>query len=151
MTKTTVLFLCPDNTLLGPLAEAYLNFRGRGLARAFSAGTQPAFHLNRHVERLLSANGVESNGLQPKSVDVFLMPHAIVPDRVVYLAGMDPVTLPPLWKSTTSSHWWNIAEDSAETETFSACAECFQKIRTAIDVLIEPSNVLGKSSVWNVA
>ncbi len=151
VTKTTVLFLCPDNAFLGPLAEAYLNFRARGLMRAFSAGTNPAVCLNRHVNRLLSACGVDASGLAPKSVDIFLMPHAIIPDRVIYLTEMAPVTLPPLWKSTTSSHWWSIVGASAEEETFGACVESFQEIRSAIDFLIEPSNGLGKSSVWNVA
>ena len=86
MPKTTVLFVCPDNSLLSPLAEAYLNFRAGGLMRAFSAGAAPSQSLSRHVHRLLSARGIDASGLAPKSVDIFLMPHAEIPDRVIYLA-----------------------------------------------------------------
>ncbi|MCV0428924.1 MAG: ArsR family transcriptional regulator, partial [Roseibium sp.] len=139
MTKTTVLFLCPDNSLLGPLAEAYLNFRANGLMRAFSAGLVPADHLNRYVERLLSAEGLNSQGLNPKAVDIFLMPHANVPDRVVYLADMKPISLPQIWKTTTSSHWWSIAGAPPFSNSFSAGAAYFKRIRTSIDQLIEPT------------
>ncbi|WP_165814732.1 ArsR family transcriptional regulator [Labrenzia sp. 011] len=151
MSKTTVLFLCPDNSLLGPLAEAYLNFRGNGLLRAFSAGVEPADRLNRHVHRLLAAEGVDDRGLMPKPVDVFLMPHAVVPDRVVYLADMDPVALPVHWKSTTSSHWWSIAPKPPFPCTFSACAEYFNRIRKAIDRLVEPPRFMIRPPLGKVA
>lgn len=151
MTKTTLLFLCPDNALLGPLAEAYLNAKGRGLMRAFSAGTAPADGLNRHVKRLLSAQGIESHGLAPKPVDVFLMPHAIVPDRVVYLSNMAPVPLPAHWKATTSSHWWQMDPVASGMAGFGACLGAFERIRSAIDDLIEPENAVGRGVLWNVA
>ena len=65
MSKTTVLFVCPDNSLLSPLAEAYLNFRAGGLMRAFSAGVAPSQELSRHVRRILSARGIDAKGLAP--------------------------------------------------------------------------------------
>ena len=151
MTKTTVLFLCPDNSLLGPLAEAYLNFRATGLMRAFSAGTNPADRLSRHVKRLLSAEGLDGNGLSPKPVDIFLMPHAIVPDRVIYLADMGPIRVPQIWKSTTSSHWWSIAGSPPFADSFSSGTVYFERIRKAIDGLIEPAREAGKHLSWSVA
>lgn len=151
MTKTSVLFLCPDNSLLGPLAEAYLNFKASGLLRAFSAGVEPAAELNRNVHRLLSADGVDTQGLAPKPVGIFLMPHAVVPDRVIYLADMDPIEQPPFWKATTSSHWWIIAQRPPFPESFGACADYFLRIKKAIDRLIEPPQAAGKPLMWNVA
>ncbi|MCX2724417.1 low molecular weight phosphatase family protein [Roseibium salinum] len=151
MTKTSVLFLCPDNSLLGPLAEAYLNFKAGGLLRAFSAGIEPAAGLNRNVHRLLSAEGVDTVGLAPKPVGIFLMPHAVIPDRVIYLADMDPIEPPHFWKATTSSHWWSIARNPQLADTFGACADCFLRIKTAIDRLVEPPRAAGKPLMWNVA
>jgi len=155
VTKTTVLFLCPDNALLGPLAEAYLNSRGGGLLRAFSAGIEPASRLNRYVKRLLSANGADAGGLTPKPVDIFLMPHAVVPDRVIYLAEMAPVPLPLHWKTTTSSHWWSIAGKPPYADTFGQSADYFGRIRKSIDRLLEPprasAGILGGPVVLNVA
>ncbi|TYC79957.1 ArsR family transcriptional regulator [Stappia sp. BW2] len=141
--KTTVLFVCPDNSLLSPLAEAYLNFRAGGLMRAFSAGVAPSQSLSRHVRRLLSARGIDADGLAPKPVGVFLMPHAEIPDRVVYLADQEPVVLPPQWKTTTSSHWWHIAAKPPFPEGFAACAAYFERIAGAIDRLVEPPKSAG--------
>lgn len=139
MPKTTVLFVCPDNSLLSPLAEAYLNDRGHGLIRAFSAGIDPAADLNRHVKRLLSAVGVKARGLAPKPVDIFLMPHAEVPDRVIYLSDQTQIAYPLHWKTTTSSHWWSIAEKPPFPQSFSACSIYFDRIAVAVDELISPS------------
>ncbi len=141
MSRTTVLFVCHDNALLGPLAEGYLNFRGNGLIRAFSAGIEPAVHLNRHVRRLLSACGAQARGLAPKPIDIFLMPHAIVPDRVIYLSDMEAAALPPLWRTTTSSHWWRIAGKPPFGESFAASADCFARIRQSIDLLVQPRRI----------
>lgn len=156
MSRTTVLFICPDNALLGPLAEAYLNFRASGLLRAFSAGVEPASRLNAHVKRLLAAVGADTEGLAPKPVDVFLMPHSVVPDRVVYLTDMKPVHLPQPWKPTTSSHWWSVAPAYPVREGFGDSARCFGRIRHSIDRLLEPPDammpyVTGPDVLENVA
>ncbi|POF34050.1 arsenate-mycothiol transferase ArsC [Roseibium marinum] len=151
MSKTTILFLCPDNSLLGLLAEAYLNFRGNGLVRAFSAGLEPTDRLNRYVHRLLRAEGIDARGLAPKPVDIFLMPHAVVPDRVIYLAEMAAIALPAHWKATTSSHWWSIARKPPFPGTFSVCADYFIHIKKAIDRLVEPPRFLGRSPIAKVA
>lgn len=145
MSKTTVLFVCPDNSLLSPLAEAYLNDRAKGLMRAFSAGLDPSRPLNRHVARLLSSQGIASEGLAPKPLDIFLMPHAEVPDRLIYLSDMEPIALPPHWRATTSSHWWSIAAKPPFPDTFAACAAYFERISGAIDKLMEPPQSVGKS------
>ncbi|MHA7775088.1 arsenate-mycothiol transferase ArsC [Roseibium sp. M-1] len=145
MSKTTVLFVCPDNSLLSPLAEAYLNASAKGLMRAFSAGLDPSRPLNRHVARLLSARGIAAEGLAPKPLDIFLMPHAEVPDRLVYLSELEPVILPAHWKATTSSHWWSIANKPPFPDTFAACAAYFDRIADAIDRLLEPPQSVGKA------
>ncbi len=139
MAKPTVLFVCPDNALLGPLAEACLNARGGGLIRAFSAGFRPAPSLHKHVSRLLAEYGISSTGLSPKPIDVFLMPHAVVPDRIVYLADLMPIDQPSIWKGTTSSHWWSIAPQSALADDFSMCTIYMRRIWRAVDGLIDPS------------
>jgi arsenate reductase (thioredoxin) len=59
---TPVLFLCRDNAILSPMAEALLNHWGRGRFRALSAGWEPAAgvhaltaHVLRRVQLLPSA------------------------------------------------------------------------------------------------
>ncbi len=82
---TTILFLCEDNASLSPLAEAYFNHVSDGIFRAFSAGPKPAAHLNPAVALLLAELGIGAGGLGPKSWDLFALPHAPAPDRVVFL------------------------------------------------------------------
>lgn len=151
MAKTTVLFACPDNALLGPMAEACLNARGGGLIRAFSAGLQPAENVSKHACRLLTAHGISAEGLMPKPLDVFLMPHAVVPDRLIYLSDMKAIHQPPAWKGTTSSHWWSVTDGGSIRDEFSACSEYLRRIWLAIDGLIDPSVPAGLSTGNRVA
>ena len=50
---TPVLFLCRDNAILSPMAEALLNHWGRGRFRAHSAGWEPAAGLHELTARVL--------------------------------------------------------------------------------------------------
>ncbi|NVK34842.1 MAG: hypothetical protein HWE23_10205 [Rhodobacteraceae bacterium] len=81
----TVLFICEDNTRLGQLAETYANVAGNGVLRAFSAGVAPASAIDPCVPALLARHGLSSAGLEPKSLDIFLMPHAPIADRIICL------------------------------------------------------------------
>ncbi|CTQ54579.1 hypothetical protein LP7551_03113 [Roseibium album] len=115
-----------------------MNYRAGTFLRAFSAGIDPADRLSRHVGRLLAADGVDANGLNPKPVDIFWMPHAVVPDRVIYLADMAPVAQVSHWNTITTSDYWGIAHSLRVSETFVGCAACYQQIKKSIDQLIDP-------------
>lgn len=136
MRKTTILFVCPDNALLGPLAEAYLNARSTGFVRAFSAGIRPRIRLDPLVQKLLSSRGIQAWGLEPKSLDVFLMPHAPKPDRVIYLADMEKAVLPAEWSGSVSEHAWTVAGKSLFPGSWPAATEYFRRIRQAIDTVL---------------
>lgn len=151
MPNTTVLFVCPDNTLLGPLAEAYLNGRANGLVRAFSAGDRPGPCLHSAVGKLLSAHGIPDDGLEPKSLDVFLMPHAPVPDRVISLSGMSPGITRLQAGLPADFHTWTITGAAPYPVSLAAAAEYFRRIRLAIDQVLEPSASRGRAGQANVA
>lgn len=149
--NTTVLFVCPDNTLLSPLAEAYLNGRANGLVRAFSAGDKPGPRLHAAVGRLLSAHGIANDGLAPKSLDVFLMPHAPIPDRVIGLSEISS-GIPRLQADLPADfHTWAIADAVAYPVSFAAAAECFRRIRLAIDRVLQPRAFCGGAGQENLA
>jgi arsenate reductase len=149
--NTTVLFVCPDNTLLGPLAEAYLNGRANGLIRAFSAGDKTGSRLHPAVGKLLSAHGIPYDGLEPKSLDVFLMPHAPVPDRVIGLAGMSHGITRLQADLPADFQTWTITGTAPGPVSFASAAEYFRRIRLAIDRMLEPPASGGCARQANVA
>ncbi len=140
MHTTTVLFVCQDNSLLGPLAEAYLNNRGNGMVRAFSGGVAPGAALDPSVRRLLQAQNLSAEGLAPKSLDVFLMPMAPRPDRVVLLGEVPEPEIPDDWENAVFIHRWSVAGRTRPQASFSAAAEYFRRIRLAVDGVLTSSD-----------
>jgi len=101
MDATTVLFVCTRNIGPSPMAEAYLNEIGGPHRRAFSAGLSPGARVAPLAIRTLRAAGLPVDGLAPKPVEVFGMPHAPRPDVVV--------TLSPDGLAAPAVAWWQPA------------------------------------------
>ncbi|MFD1697185.1 low molecular weight phosphatase family protein [Roseibium aestuarii] len=147
MSKTSVLFLCRDNALLSPLAEAYLNQRGDGLVRAFSAGVHGTRDLDSSVPRLLGARGLSFETLEPKSFEIFTFPHAPMPDRVILLDGSALPDLPRHWEGHVAVNAWNVAAGIGYPHSFAAAGEYFRRIRHAVDRVLEPEPVFPTARV----
>jgi arsenate reductase (thioredoxin) len=67
----TVLFLCPHNAAKSVMAAAYFNqlAQERGLPfRADSAGTEPSDSVSPVVTAMLSEDGIDASGHQPRHV-----------------------------------------------------------------------------------
>ena len=139
MSETTVLFVCPDNAFLSPLAEAYLNSKGKGLVRAFSAGLVPGHQLHPEVDSLLRTCDLSAEGLVPKSLDIFLMPHAPVPDRVISLMPVPRQLFHEPWRGIVPIDVWDVPSDAAASGLRDDSADCFGRIRALIDRALDPS------------
>jgi arsenate reductase len=63
---TPVLFLCRDNAILSPMAEALLNHWGRGRFRALSAGWEPAAGVHELTARVLRRAQLLPAALRPR-------------------------------------------------------------------------------------
>jgi arsenate reductase len=63
---TPVLFLCRDNAILSPMAEALLNHWGRGRFRALSAGWEPAAGVHELTARVLRRAQLLPAALKPR-------------------------------------------------------------------------------------
>ena len=98
MTLKNVLFLCRDNAAVSIMAEAYMTVAGRGVARAFSAGSDPAREIHPLALETLKAAGVRHSGLAPKSWNAFALPQAPKMDLVVYLCDPDIMPGAPEWR-----------------------------------------------------
>ncbi|MBH0238689.1 arsenate-mycothiol transferase ArsC [Methylobrevis albus] len=91
MKPVAVLFLCETNAAASLIAESYLNARGLGALRAFSAGRVPAAAMLDEARETLAARGLAHAGLGPKDVSIFTLPGAPPVDLVVDLVPEDGV------------------------------------------------------------
>ena len=97
-----VLFLCRDNAVLSPMAEALLNHWGRGRFRAASAGWNPAIGVHAAAVRVLRRAELSPARLKPRSwTDVepsgapafrfVVLVGRELPDRVAPVFAGDPI------------------------------------------------------------
>ena len=78
----TVLFICVGNSQRSQMAEAYFNHFANGRARAISAGTCPASRVDSKAIALMTEEGIDLSGKQPKPLTDEMVQQA---DRVITL------------------------------------------------------------------
>jgi arsenate reductase len=132
MDGTTVLFVCARNAGPSPMAEVYLNEVGGLHLRAFSAGLAPGAMVDPPALRTLEAAGLPVDGLAPKPLEIFAMPHAPRPDVVVTLGPRQLATPAPAWWPPKRHFIWSIA-DPGPAAGRAAFAEVFIALTERID------------------
>ncbi len=125
-----VLFLCTGNSARSILAEAILNFLGKGRFRAFSAGSHPKGEVNRFAIELLQEQGYDVSGLRSKSWDEFASPGAPHLDFVFPVCDNAAGEACPIWPGQPVTGHWGIedpaAVDGSDEEKRSAFSAAFE-------------------------
>jgi arsenate reductase (thioredoxin) len=112
-----VLFLCTHNSARSVIAEAILNRTGKGIFRAFSAGSHPRGQVNPHTLDLLSNLGYDVGGFRSKSWDEFAAADAPQMDFVFTVCDDTANEVCPIWPGQPMTAHWGVPDPSTADGT----------------------------------
>jgi protein-tyrosine-phosphatase len=135
-----VLFLCTGNSARSILAESCLNAEGKGLFRAYSAGSFPKGEVNPFAIALLKQLGLPSEGLRSKSWDEFAKPGAPEMDFVFTVCDNAAGETCPFWPGQPMTAHWGVPDPAAVEGTdavkMQAFREAFRMLEARIRLFI---------------
>jgi len=115
MTPFNVLFLCTGNSARSIIAEAILRKDAAVGFRAFSAGSVPKEAIHPFAIKVLESYGYPTDGMSPKSWNVFAGRGAPKMDFVLTVCDNAAGETCPLWPGQPMTAHWGI-EDPAAVE-----------------------------------
>jgi len=131
-----VLFLCRDNAILGPMAEALLNHWGRGRFTASSAGWEPAPGVHAVAVRVLRRAQLLPVVLKPRSLSEVAGPDAPAFGVVVLLGQEFPGGTVPL-KGDPALASWHISDPVAIAGPTEAQDRAFERAFREIEARVK--------------
>lgn len=134
-----VLFLCTGNSARSVLAETYMNARGAGRFKAYSAGSHPAGKVNPYALDVLRSAKLPVEGLRSKSWDEFAKPGAPQMDVIITVCDNAAGEVCPVWPGHPATAHWPFEDPAAfvgdEEATRRKFVEVFMQIRRRVDLL----------------
>jgi arsenate reductase len=139
-----VLFLCTGNSARSIMAEAILNFIGKGRFRAFSAGSHRSGRINPFALELLEKNRVPTEGIRSKDWGEFARPGAPFMHFVFTVCDQAAAESCPVWPGQPMTAHWGVRDpaavegpDEIKRQAFlAAYAELHRRISLFIDLPI---------------
>ncbi len=111
--RYNVLFLCTGNSARSIIAEALLNYRGKGRFQAFSAGSHPKGQVHPQAIEILRRNHLPTDNLRSKSWDEFAEPDTRPLDFVFTVCDHAAREVCPIWPGQPMTAHWGIHDPAA--------------------------------------
>lgn len=138
-----VLFLCTGNSARSIMAEALLNFYGKGKFRAFSAGSLPAGEVNPAAVNTLKNMNVPVGNPSSKSWAQFAEPGNPGMDFVITVCDNAAREACPIWPGQPINAHWGVADpvsaplDKQQLAFVSAFVVLERRIKIFVELPIE--------------
>ncbi len=133
-----VLFLCTANSARSIIAEALMNYWGRGKFRGFSAGSFPSGKVNPYALDILERTRIPVKEPHSKSWDEFAQPGAPVMDFVFTVCDNAAGEVCPIWPGQPMTAHWGVADPAAvrgsETNRVNAFRTAFRELENRIKI-----------------
>jgi arsenate reductase len=135
--RFNVLFLCTGNSARSIMAEALLNYWGKGRFRAYSAGSQPKGQVHPLTLAVLRRNSVPVDNPRSKSWDEFSGPDAPPLDFVFTVCDDAAREVCPVWPGQPMTAHWGIHDPAAVDGTPQEKERAFNKALRELDARLK--------------
>jgi len=132
-----VLFLCTGNSARSIMAEALLNYQGKGRFRAFSAGSRPKGQVHPLALEILRRMHLPTATLRSKSWDEFATPGTPPIDFVVTVCDNTAKEVCPVWPGQPMTAHWSVADPAAAEGSDEARLSAFELAYRELDARIK--------------
>ena len=136
MTTYNVLFLCTGNSARSIMAEALLNYWGKGRFNAFSAGSHPQGTVHPLALGTLERNAIAVDGLRSKSWTEFAATGAPRLNFVFTVCDRAAAESCPVWPGQPMTAHWGIQDPAgvaaSEEDQRRAFARAFRELDARI-------------------
>lgn len=137
-TAYNVLFLCTGNSARSIIAEALLNFHGRGRFHGYSAGSFPKGEVHPLAIEILQRHNLPTASLRSKSWNEFAAPGAPTLDFVFTVCDNAANEACPLWPGQPMTAHWGAPDPAAvagsEIERIQAFRDTFRILDNRIKI-----------------
>jgi arsenate reductase len=132
-----VLFLCTHNSARSIMAEAIINYVGKGKFQGFSAGSHCGIAPNPFAIETLKRQHLPIDGLYSKDWDEFAKPGAPVMDFVFTVCDQAAGEVCPVWPGQPITAHWGVEDPSLFEGTDEAKQREFGRVANLLKRRIE--------------
>ena len=135
--RYNVLFLCTGNSARSIIAEALLNYWGKGRFVAFSAGSHPTGSVHPLALNVLNRNHVPTPAARSKSWDELATIDAPRLDFVVTVCDRAAEEVCPVWPGQPMTAHWGVHDPAAVEGTADEKERAFNKTFRELDARLK--------------